>query len=133
MNELKLYAEWTDDCQGKKDYDGPIISVSTRYWPGPGSGGFMEVNNEAGNVTSKTVPYGQKPSATSSIIIRHGKKEPGDGGGDYQDLISKDFEGDAEADVKSQVEQWAQEQMNKVVEVLTKAFNLTPTGKGLTG
>lgn len=130
MSELKLYAEWTDDCQGKKDYDGPIISVSTRYWPGPTSGGFMEVNNEAGKVTSKTVPYGRMPTATSAIIIRYGKKEPGDGGGDYRDLITKDFEGETESDVKNLVEEWAQEQMDKIVQVLTTVFSQPPPVKG---
>jgi len=30
---MKPCAEWTDDCQGKKDYDGPIITIATRYWP----------------------------------------------------------------------------------------------------
>ena len=24
---------WTQDCMGKQDYDGPIVHVSTRYWP----------------------------------------------------------------------------------------------------
>ena len=26
--------EWYDDCQGKKDYDGAIMQVFTRFWPG---------------------------------------------------------------------------------------------------
>lgn len=25
---------WTDDCQGKKDYDGSLVRVTSRYWPG---------------------------------------------------------------------------------------------------
>ena len=26
--------QWTDDCQGKKSYDGALLSVDSRYWPG---------------------------------------------------------------------------------------------------
>jgi hypothetical protein len=25
--------KWRNDCQGKKDYDGRIVHVSSRYWP----------------------------------------------------------------------------------------------------
>lgn len=35
---MKIDAKWTPDCQGKKDYDGQILSISTRYWPS--GGGF---------------------------------------------------------------------------------------------
>lgn len=24
---------WVSDCQGKQDYDGSLVSVSSRYWP----------------------------------------------------------------------------------------------------
>lgn len=26
--------QWLKDCQGKEDYDGTLLSVSSRYWPG---------------------------------------------------------------------------------------------------
>lgn len=34
MNEQREYPlAWRNDCQGKKDYDGRLVEVSTRYWP----------------------------------------------------------------------------------------------------
>lgn len=41
----------------------------------------------------------------------------------YLDLVSKEFEGNTEDDVKMQVEQWGQEQMNEILSVLRKHFN----------
>ena len=46
---MNVPAKWTDDCQGKKDYDGKILCLSTRYWPrgggvtvhAPSEGRFM--------------------------------------------------------------------------------------------
>ncbi len=35
---MRLAAKWTNDCQGKKDYDGSIVRITTRYWPR--GGGF---------------------------------------------------------------------------------------------
>lgn len=25
--------KWTNDCQGKMDYDGEVVSINTRLWP----------------------------------------------------------------------------------------------------
>jgi hypothetical protein len=117
-DNLKLYARWTDDCQGKKDYDGPIISISTRYWPR--GGGFHLFNSDhpqdgfQGNETRPEV----KPSATCSLVIRHGEREDGGGGGDWIKLISKEFEGDTFESIKLEVEAFAQAQMDRVVEIL---------------
>jgi hypothetical protein len=82
---LKPCAEWKNDCQGKKDFDGPILSVSTRYWPGPG-----------------------RPSATTSIYLNIGPP-----GADVDDIIwrQRDFEADTEAEVKAAVESWVSEMM----------------------
>ena len=33
LPHLLLAAEWTDDCQGKKDYDGDVLAITTRCWP----------------------------------------------------------------------------------------------------
>lgn len=37
----KVPATWEDDCQGKKDYDAELVSLSTRYWPR--GGGFSAI------------------------------------------------------------------------------------------
>ena len=118
--QLLLDIEWTDDCQGKKDYDGPVLSISTRYWPR--GGGFTLIHNNAGrldfqeNDARPDVP----PSATSSLVLRHRPVE-----GDYYDwsvLATQDFEADTQEDVQRQVEAWAQSQMDRVVSILREHF-----------
>lgn len=58
-----------------------------------------------------------KPSANSSLMINYAE----DTGLDFV-LAEKDFEGETEEEVKAQVEVWAQQQMDKAVAVLVKAF-----------
>ena len=112
-----LSATWTDDCQGKKDYDGDILSISTRYWPGPAGGGTMAFDTGTGEVS--TIPYGPKPSAKSSLILRYWHEK---GYEDYETLIEREFEGDTFEDVKAQVEAWAQEQMDEAAGLLRRSF-----------
>jgi hypothetical protein len=109
------HARWTHDCQGKQDFDGPLLAVSTRYYPGPDGGGTMVISPGR---PIWTVPYGPKPSPTSSIILRVGPAEEGDGGGDYYIWRRQDFEGETEADVKAQVERWVSAQMEDAVRLL---------------
>lgn len=113
---MKPYAMWTLDCQGKQDFDGPLLSVSTRYWPGPGGGGTLML--EAGATEFKEVPYGKQPSASCSILLRLGPREEHDGGGDYMVWREKDFTAPTEAETKALVEAWAAEQMADVVRLL---------------
>jgi hypothetical protein len=115
---LRLQAEWTDDCQGKKDYDGDILSISTRYWPR--GGGFFVLRNAGDGVAfeeNDARPY-IKPSATSSLMLTYHK----DGGGDYVDLTEQSFEGETFEEVAAQVEVWAQEQMDRAVRALRAEF-----------
>ena len=51
-----------------------------------------------------------KPSAASSIMFGE------------EDLISAEFEGDTESDVKAQVEKWAAEQIARVEAAIRAAF-----------
>jgi hypothetical protein len=111
--ELMPRAEWTQDCQGKQDFDGPIISVSTRYYPGPGVGGSLVL--EAGSSEFKTIPYGPQPSANSSILLRLGPKHKGDGGGDYYVWKTQDFTAPTESKTKALVEAWVTERMAEIV------------------
>lgn len=118
MTDRTPYAMWTDDCQGKKDFDGPIISLSTRYWPGPEGGGSMMVSNVAGKVTIGTLPYGPRPSAHALIHLNIGPREDDDGGGGYLIWREKSFEADTEAAIKVEVEVWAKEQMKAIIALL---------------
>ena len=113
---MKPYAMWTPDCQGKQSYDGEIISISTRYWPGPGGGGAMTFDPATG--AFGTLPYGKRPSAHSSILLNIGPREEHDGGGDYLVWRDREFEADTEAEVKALVEAWVAEQMADVVALL---------------
>ncbi|MEY4299492.1 MAG: hypothetical protein RIR25_728 [Verrucomicrobiota bacterium] len=86
------YAMWTPDCSGKQDFDGPLLSVSTRYWP--------------------------DRTAVCFIALRLGPVEQHDGGGDYLVWRRQDFAGGTETEVKHQVEMWAKAQMAYVVALL---------------
>ncbi len=92
-------ARWSD-CQGKKDFDGWLVSISTRYWPG----------------------YGSRPSAHSSINLLFGDADDDGYNADYFMLTEKTFEGDTEADVKRQVEVWVHDRANDVKDALVKLF-----------
>lgn len=119
QDRLRPRAAWTPDCQGKQDFDGPIISVSTRYWPGPGGGGPMVVETRPGRTPKITEgTYGDSPSATSAIILRLGPKEEHDGGGDYMIWREQDFRAPTEAEVKALVEDWVHEMMVDIMTAL---------------
>ena len=98
---MKLEIKWTDDCQGKKDYDGDIVAVSTRYWP-------------------KSYQSNSKVSAKCNIILSDGFPHHN---GEIECLVSAVFEGDSFPEVSAQVELWAQNQMDRVSSVLLAEFN----------
>jgi len=98
-----LRAEWTHDCQGKQDYDADLVQLSTRYWPR--GGGFWALNN--GVIEDNDARPEIKPAATASILVQ-GEK-----------WVSADFEGETEAEVKAQVEQWAAAQWARIAAALS--------------
>ena len=112
-------ARWTDDCQGKKDYDGRLVSISTRYWPA--GGGFHVFVPGKGFQQSAALYPNIKPSATAAIHINCGQPDA-NGFGDYAILAEKRFEGDTFEDVKAQVEGWVQAQYSRIVGLLLKDF-----------
>jgi hypothetical protein len=122
---MKLEAKWEDDCCGKKDYDGRILSISSRYWPRGGSAlTFDTAHPELGLHKHDD---GSKPSAKSSLLIWTGD-------GDYETLAETDgyIEGETFEEVAAQVEAWAQEQMDKAVAILRAGFvtpNAAVTGR----
>jgi hypothetical protein len=106
MNDFDLEpcADWRPDCQGKWDYDGRLFSISSRYWPAS--------------------RWTDKHSATASIVLNHGKPNKY-GFGDQIKLAEHEFEGDTEAEVKAQVEEW-------VKDICTRAFRLAIAGLKMT-
>lgn len=107
--------KWTNDCQGKKDYDGSIISFSSRYYPGRESGEGFDVFDSATRQWTKH-PYGERPSAVSSIGLI-------DSDGDYISLVEEKFEGDSQAEVQAAVEKWVAENSERVVNAVRAEFD----------
>ena len=77
--------EWTDDCQGKKDYDGRLLSVSSRYWP-------PSYNRDGKHTAVSSIAWGDLAE------------------GPYVDLARREFSAESLDEVKRLVEAWVQEQ-----------------------
>ena len=103
---MKIKIEWTDDCSGKKDYDGDVVRVSTRYWPR--GGGFLEFGPDGFKDNDARPEI--KPSAKSHILF-----------GD-EDLATAEFEGETEAEVKAEVEAWVAAQLARIESAMRAAF-----------
>lgn len=110
MPRLKVtdWIEWTDDCQGKKDFDGRFVSLSTRYWP---RGGGFSIFDPAqpGRGLRTNEDQSIAPHAHASIVLGEDYEHP---------LAEADFRGETFEEVKAQVERWAQEQFEKLLDRL---------------
>jgi hypothetical protein len=109
----KHAAVWTDDCQGKKDFDAHLVSLSTRYWPR--GGGFSVLDSRTGHWEHNEQRPEIEPSANAKIILRLPDDE-------HLVFASAEFRGDTEDEVKARVEAWAEEQFDRVVTALTYEF-----------
>lgn len=114
---MQLQINWTDDCQGKKDYDGNLVAVSTRYWPGT-----LTVFNTAEAEKGLHGIAGGNPSATCTIRLSDGYPYQN---GETTDLISATFEEKTFEEVAKKVEDWAQKQADRVYQAVTKEFKLS--------
>ena len=117
-DKMTLEAQWTDDCCGKKDYDAPILSISTRYWPR--GGGHFVVTNTPGQpvkIEDSSARPEIKPSANCSLMVNFAE----DVGMDAV-LAEQEFEGETFEEVKAGVETWAQAQMDRAVAALRREF-----------
>jgi len=115
---MKLNIKWTDDCQGKKDFDGDIVAISTRYWPGQ-----VTVYDTAHPERGLHEISRGCPSATSTIILTDGFPHHN---GDSIDLAQQDFEADTFEEIDSQVQAWTQLQMDRITKALCAEFNVVP-------
>lgn len=107
--------EWTPDCQGKWDYDCKLVHLSSRYWPR--GGGFHMLDIGKGTLEGNDARPEIRPSAKSSICIGDLVNGP------YEELVSADFEGDTEAEVKAKVEAWAAEMIARVDAAIRREFS----------
>lgn len=111
---MKLRAEWANDCQGKKDYDADLVELSTRYWPSGGGFHVFDRDRTELGFQGNDLRPGIRPSACASILIGQG----------VMILAERTFEADTEDEVKAAVEQWAQEQYDRVVRALAAEFGV---------
>lgn len=118
---LKVPAKWTDDCQGKKDFDGDLVTLSTRYWPRGGGFTILLHDGRAGvtefqeNDTRPEI----RPSAHSSIYIGSRANEYYD---ESEQLIEAEFAADTQEEVQRQVEEWAAQQFARIADALRREF-----------
>ncbi len=95
-----LDISWTDDCSGKKDYDGELVSIDTRFWPSA-----YQKNGLCSAVCSVTLVGS-------------------DSDDERRKLAEREFEGPTFASVAAQVEAWALEQANRVERAMLGEFGL---------
>lgn len=112
-------AKWTPDCQGKQDYDGRLISISTRYWPQGGGFYVLTPRRVEGNEARPEI----RPSATASILLNYGKPDEF-GFGEYITLAERGFEADTEADTKALVEAWVTEQFASISRLVATHYGV---------
>lgn len=113
---MKPSAAWTDDCQGKKDYDGELLSISTRYWPGSreqADGGHWNAI-EGGHFVTRPYRSDGKPHASAKILLMHGDQDMGD----YVVWRAQEFVADTPEEVKALVEEWVQARFDEVRQLL---------------
>lgn len=114
---LRNASQWTSDCQGKMDFDGFAVLISSRYWPGP-----ITVYNTAEPEKGLHEIPGGPPSARAELSINHGEPTQEGYGIDFV-LVERRFEGATESDVKRQVEEWVQQQFERLTMALRREFN----------
>lgn len=104
----RVPAQWTNDCQGKQDYDGELVGLSTRYWPRGGGFHIVRGNGEwEGNETRPDI----LPSAHATIYL-----------GPDEELAEFWCKADTEGEVKRRVEMWATVQFCRIQNALRKEF-----------
>lgn len=104
MDDLKVPAAWQRDCGSKWDYDGRLVSLSTRYW---------------GDRTAKATIYlGSTQDAYYDDAVP---------------LIEKEFSGQTREEVHRAVELWAKEQFSRIANALRREFAATPLQSGAQG
>jgi hypothetical protein len=113
---MKPNLQWTDDCSGKKDYDGSILKIFTRYWPR--GGGYFVVNNDPHrglSIEDNEHRPEVKPSAVSELAIQLADD-------DLIVLTSSNFDGESFEEVQEKVEAWVLDQFQRAVAALRSEF-----------
>lgn len=101
IEKLQPCAHWEPDCNGKTSYDGPIVSIESRYWPGHYD------------------KHGQH-TASASIVV-HTWHEPTNQADHFDLVIATDLNGSTELAVRAKVEDWVTQKMQRIVQILADA------------
>jgi len=121
---MKPAARWTPDCQGKWDYDGRLISISTRYWPSGGGFHIYDPKQPERGLHSSLDDFPEiKPSANAAIHIECGEPDEKGHNSSYAVLSERDFEANTEQTVKAEVEVWVAEQYSRIVKCLLVEYD----------
>lgn len=113
---LRHNAEWSNDCCGKKDFDGTAVSISTRYWPAGGSA--LVLDTESCDAGLKKLNDGSRSSAKASLILDTESNPYG-----FLTLVESDYiEGDSFYEVQRKVEDWVQNEFDKLVNILSRHY-----------
>jgi hypothetical protein len=107
MGDALQDIRWTDDCQGKKDFDGDIVLLSTRYWPR--GGGYSAMDSTGNWQHNKDRPH-IRPSARSAITVLG------------VEVAFFEVEADTEGMVKERVEAWARIQIERIRDAVVEAL-----------
>lgn len=92
--------EWSDDCNGKKDYDGTLVAVESRYWPR--GGGHMSFERGPDGLRELPQDMTIEPCAASSIRFCG------------VDIAQEEFTAETEEEVRKAVENWVAEQVERL-------------------
>lgn len=102
VRALHPAAEWSDDCNGKQNYDGPVVSISTRYWPGWKSSDG-------------------RPSAVAAIVLNGAR-------GDHYPIVEYEVSADTPGEVRAAVEAWVAGQYDALRDLLLTTVAGLPAG-----
>lgn len=94
MREL----EWTHDCQGKMDYDGTLVYVTSRTYPR-----FYHAGDG---------PHHGKTLATGSSTFMIG----------YTEVLSKEFHAETQEEVNAAITVWVREHLGKIEAAVRSAL-----------
>jgi hypothetical protein len=106
--EKKFKMTWTPDCQGKEDFDGAMVFLSTRIYPRGGSSDIWEIRDGVVVDHSKTDDprrQGIKPSGYAHIVVF---------GVNYE----RSFEAETTEQLKKDIEAWYSQYIERAQNLL---------------
>ncbi len=104
----KFNMTWTPDCQGKEDFDGAVVFLSTRIYPRGGSAHVWNIQDgEVKSFTDQHSPERQeiKPSGYANIVVFGVRHE-------------REFEAETTEQLKKDIEAWYSQYIERAQKLL---------------